>query len=309
MKVLYRKIVGTVIVSIVFFFIGKIAYREWDKISGYDWYPSPRWFIASIFLLLGVYLMGGFGWTLVLRMLGVKIAGAKGVSIFLLSLFGRYIPGGVWSALSRVYLCRLEGIPDSRSAVSVLLEQTYPVVSAGLVFAVSLLFWDDTGPVLRVLPALVLLPLFFVFLHPRPFLKIVNPVLAKFGRGPIHLSLSFNQMLILAGYYSLQWVVTGGAFYLFIRAFYPLGGYYIPILCGIYAISFTAGYLAFFMPAGLGVREGVLTILLSLFIPMPVAIGVSLLSRLWLIGVEIVILLVFLINRETRRMAKTALGW
>jgi len=309
MKVLYRKIVGTVIVSIVFFFIGKIAYREWDKISGYDWRPSPRWFIASIFLLLGVYLMGGFGWTLVLRMLGVKIAGAKGVSIFLLSLFGRYIPGGVWSALSRVYLCRLEGIPDSRSAVSVLLEQTYPVVSAGLVFAVSLLFWDDTGPVLRVLPALVLLPLFFVFLHPRPFLKIVNPVLAKFGRGPIHLSLSFNQMLILAGYYSLQWVVTGGAFYLFIRAFYPLGGYYIPILCGIYAISFTAGYLAFFMPAGLGVREGVLTILLSLFIPMPVAIGVSLLSRLWLIGVEIVILLVFLINRETRRMAKTALGW
>ena len=309
MKVLYRKIVGTVIVSIVFFFIGKIAYREWDKISGYDWYPSPRWFIASIFLLLGVYLMGGFGWTLVLRMLGVKIAGAKGVSIFLLSLFGRYIPGGVWSALSRVYLCRLEGIPDSRSAVSILLEQTYPVVSAGLVFAVSLLFWDDTGPVLRVLPALVLLPLFFVFLHPRPFLKIVNPVLAKFGRGPIHLSLSFNQMLILAGYYSLQWVVTGGAFYLFIRAFYPLGGYYIPILCGIYAISFTAGYLAFFMPAGLGVREGVLTILLSLFIPMPVAIGVSLLSRLWLIGVEIVILLVFLINRETRRMAKTALGW
>jgi len=309
MKVLYRKIVGTVIVSIIFFFIGKIAYREWDKISGYDWSPSPPWFIGSIFLLLGVYLMGAYGWTMVLRMLGVKIAGGKGVSIFLLSLFGRYIPGGVWSVLGRVYLCRLEGIPDSRSSMSVLLEQAYPVVSAGLVFAVSILFWTDTTSVLRVLSAVLLLPLFFVFLHPRPFLKIMNPVLAKFGRGPIHLSLSFDQMLTLAGYYSLHWVVTGVAFYLFIRAFYPLGGYYIPILIGIYAISFTAGYLAFFMPAGLGVREGVLTILLSLFIPMPVAIGVSLLSRLWLIGVEIVILLVFLINRETRRMAKTALGW
>ena len=116
-------------------------------------------------------------------------------------------------------------------------------------------------------------------------------------------------MLILAGYYSLHWVVTGGAFYLFIRAFYPLGGYYIPILSGIYALSFTAGYLAFFTPAGLGVREGALTFLLSLFIPMPIAIGVSLLSRLWLISVELVILVVFLINRETRRMARTALGW
>ena len=293
MRSVYKKIAGIVIVALIFYFIGRSLYREWDEISGYNWVPSPLWLISSIVVLLLTYLLFGFGWTLILRMIHVKIDWFKGISIFLLSLFGRYIPGGVWSALSRVYLCRLEGIPDSRSAVSVLLEQTYPVVSAGLVFAVSLLFWDDTGPVLRVLPALFLLPLFFVFLHPRPFLKIVNPVLAKFGRGPIHLSLSFNQMLILAGYYSLHWVVTGGAFYLFIRAFYPLELYYIPILCGIYAISFTAGYLAFFMPAGLGVREGAMTILLSLFIPMPVAIGVSLLSRLWLIGVEIVILVVF----------------
>ena len=309
MSVLYRRTVGLIIAAVIFYFIGKMAYREWDKISGYDWSPSPLWFIASIFLLLGVYLMGAYGWTLVLRMMGVRIAGAKGGSIFLLSLYGRYIPGGVWSVLGRVYLCRLEGIPDSRSGMSILIEQAYQVACAGLVFAVSLLFWTETGSVTRVLPLVFILPLFFVFLHPKPFLKIVNPLLSKFGKGPIHISLSFNNMLILAGYYSFHWVATGVAFYLFIRAFYPLEGHYIPVLCGIYAISFVAGYLAFFTPAGLGVREGALTVLLSLFIPMPIAIGVSLLSRLWLISVEIVILVVFLINRETRRMARTALGW
>jgi hypothetical protein len=116
-------------------------------------------------------------------------------------------------------------------------------------------------------------------------------------------------MIILAAYYSFYWIVAGTAFYFFIHSFYPLGLYYIPILSGIYAISFTAGYLAFFAPAGLGVREGVLTLLLSLFIPTPVAIGISLLSRLWLIGIELVILVVFLINTKTRKMARTALGW
>src|SRR3990170_3998013 len=284
MSVLYRRTVGVIIATVIFYFIGKMAYREWDKLSGYNWSPSPLWFIASIFLLLGVYLMGAYGWTLVLRMMGVRIAGAKGGSIFLLSLYGRYIPGGVWSVLGRVYLCRLEGIPDSRSGMSILLEQAYQVASAGLVFAISLLFWTDTGSVLRVLPLVFILPLFFVFLHPRPFLKIVNPVLARFGKGSIHISLSLNRMLILTAYYLFFWGVTGIAFYAFIRAFYPLEGHYIPVLSGIFAISFAAGYLAFFTPAGLGVREGALTLLLILFIPIPVAIGVSLLSRLWLIS-------------------------
>src|SRR3972149_8639369 len=134
MSILHRRTIGLIIAAVIFYFIGRMAYREWDKISGYDWSPSTPWFIASIFLLLGVYLMGAYGWTMVLRMLGVKIAGGKGVSIFLLSLFGRYIPGGVWSVLGRVYLCRLEGIPDSRSSMRVLLGHTYPGVAAGLVF-------------------------------------------------------------------------------------------------------------------------------------------------------------------------------
>src|SRR3990170_4714704 len=217
MSVLYRRTVGVIIATVIFYFIGKMAYREWDKLSGYNWSPSPLWFIASIFLLLGVYLMGAYGWTMVLRMMGVRIAGTKGGSIFLLSLYGRYIPGGVWSVLGRVYLCRLEGIPDSRSGMSILIEQAYQVACAGLVFAVSLLFWTDTASVARVLPLVFILPLFFAFLHPKPFLKIVNPVLSKLGKGPMHISLSFNNMLILAGYYSFHWLSTGIAFYLFIR--------------------------------------------------------------------------------------------
>lgn len=309
MKAFYRRTIGVIIVSIILYLIGNVVYREWNNISGYDWSPRLSWLALSIATLFTTYILSAYGWTMVLRMLGGRIGLAKGFSIFLLSIFGRYIPGGVWSALGRIYLCRLEGIPDSRSSMSILLEQAYPIVSAGLVFVVSLLFWDDMGPVTRMLPAIFLLPLFIIFLHPKPFLRVVNPILSRVGRGPVNITLSFYNMIILATYYSFYWIVAGIAFYLFIRAFYPLEFYSIPILSGIYAISFTAGYLSFFTPAGLGVREGSLAILLSLFIPAPVAIGVSLLSRLWIIGVELIILTLFLINAETRRMARTALGW
>src|SRR3972149_3488206 len=305
----YRKIIGIILVIAIFYFIGNMVAEKWVQISEHDWSPNVLWLLISILILFSLHLMSALGWTLLLKMIGVKIEWFRGITIFLLSMFARYIPGGVWSAMGRLYLCRLEGIPDSRSSMSILLEQAYPVVSAGLVFVMSLLFWNNTDFLARVLPAVFLLPIFFVFLHPKPFLKIMNPVLSWIGRGPIHIVLSFKNMLILAVSYSFYWLMAGIAFYCFFRGFFPLGLYYIPILSGIYAISFTVGYLAFFTPAGLGIREASLVMLLSLFIPTPIALGGAVLSRLWLLGVELIILVVFIINTETRKMAKTALGW
>lgn len=309
MKLPYRRILSLIALLIISYFISRVLYREWDNISGYDWSPHLPWLIPSIFILFSTYLIYAYGWTLILGIIGVDIKWTKGLSIFLLSIFVRYIPGGVWAALGRVYLCRLERIPDSRSGMSIILEQAYPLVSAGFVFAVSLLFWSDSGSVMKVLPVLISVPLFIIFLHPKPFLKIANPILLRMGKTPINISLSFNNMLFLAGYYSFYWLVTGTAFYFFICSFYPLDIHYIPILSGIYAISFVAGYVTFLTPAGLGVREGSLTVLLSFFIPTPIAIGVALLSRLWLIGVELIILIIFMLNAETRKMARTAIGW
>lgn len=306
-KGLYKKIVGLVIVGGIFYFIGGLIYREWEKISQYNWSPQPVWLFLSIIVLFMIYLMSAYGWTIILKRIGAKVDIHKSLSIFLLSIFGRYIPGGVWSALGRMYLCRLAKIPDSLSGVSIILEQAYPIISAGIVFAISLLFWDNSGSFIKIIPAVVMIPLFLVFIHPRPFLMILNPLLTRVRRGPIRVSLSFTSMLVLTLYYSIYWIITGLAFYLFIRSFYPISFSYIPLLSGIYAISFTAGYLTFFTPAGLGVREGSLTILLSFFIPTPIAVGVAILSRIWLIGVELILLLWFLAHSETRRMVRAAL--
>lgn len=308
MKIPYKKLTGIILVIIICYFLGAAFYKEWDNLSKYNWSPQPVWLVISIPAIIFAYVFCGIGWTIILQMIGVKIGKAKGTIIFLLSLFGRYIPGGIWSALGRLYLCRLEGIPDSKSGISILLEQAYPVVAACIVFVFSLLFWPAADLLVKVLPLIFILPVFVLFLHPKPFLKIVNPVLAWAGKKPVQISLSFKDMLLLTCYYSCYWIITGTAFYFFVNAFYTLELIHIPILAGIFAISFTAGYLAFITPAGLGVREGLLSVLLSQFLPASVAIGLSLLSRLWLIGIEILILMALLINPKTRKMTKSAIG-
>ncbi len=304
-----KRISGIIIVAITFYFIGRVLYREWDKISGYDWTPDPSLFAFSVFLLILAYFFSAYGWTLVLRMLDVKIALKKGLSIFLLSIFGRYIPGGIWSALGRMYLCKGEGIPNSRSGMSILLEQAYPVVSACIVFLLSLLLWNSTDSLTKIVPLLILLPLLILFLHPWPFLKIANPILSLLGKGQIHMSLTYFNMLKLTGFYMIYWIVAGGGFYFFISSFHPMEFHLVPVLSGIFAISFAIGYVAFLAPAGLGVREGSLIFLLSFFMPTSVAVGVAILSRLWIIGVELLILIVLLLDGEARGMAKSALRW
>lgn len=311
MKFINRKSLSFLFISIVFLFIGRIIYKEWNRVLGYHWSLEPSWLIVSLIIAFIAYLFSAIEWVLVLKMVGGKIKWSKGVVIYLLSLFGRYIPGGVWSPLGRIYLCRFEGIPDSQSSISIILEQAYPVVSAGLVFAVSLFFWTETISVVNILPLILIFPFFFLFLHPKPFLKIVNPLLLKLKKKEIQVSLSGKYMLILITLYTFNWIVLGTSFYFFINAFYNLNPFYIyiPVLSGISALSFIIGYLSFFSPAGLGVREGVLIILLSHFMPTPIAIGVSLLSRLWSLGSELIILVLFIINAKTRRLLRTAIGW
>jgi uncharacterized membrane protein YbhN (UPF0104 family) len=58
-------------------------------------------------------------------------------------------------------------------------------------------------------------------------------------------------------------------------------------LTGAFAFSLTIGFLAVFVPGGLGVREGILVLLLSLYFPLPVATLISIFSRLYISVVEL----------------------
>ena len=54
-----------------------------------------------------------------------------------------------------------------------------------------------------------------------------------------------------------------------------------------YAAAYAVGFLSLVPPAGLGVREGVLTVALAQIMPAGAALAVALLSRLWMMLVEL----------------------
>jgi hypothetical protein len=58
------------------------------------------------------------------------------------------------------------------------------------------------------------------------------------------------------------------------------------------AASYLGGYLAIFAPAGAGVREGVMGLLLTQVAPPPAAIVIAVASRIWFTATELIVLLV-----------------
>jgi hypothetical protein len=69
----------------------------------------------------------------------------------------------------------------------------------------------------------------------------------------------------------------------------------------IFSLAWTVGFVVFFAPAGLGVRETVLSLLLSTFLPVSQAVSIALLSRIaWIVTEAIWILISIWISRDRK---------
>ncbi len=163
-------------------------------------------------------------------------------------------------------------------------------MAGGIIFLAALIFFKEMGPVYSGKLFWWLIPLFllgFVSIHPKVLQRIFNWTLVQFKREPVSLSISYSDVLWILFVCIISWVIGGVGFYLFVDSVYPVAPQYILFLTGALAISSTLGLVAIFAPSGLGVREGALVYLLSFVMATPVAVIISVLTRIWMTLIEI----------------------
>jgi hypothetical protein len=90
-----------------------------------------------------------------------------------------------------------------------------------------------------------------------------------------------------------MWLTNGLAFFLFVDSITPVSPGDLLAFISMNAGAYWIGYVSFFTPSGLGFREGALAWMLSYFFPAPVAVVLSLVTRLWttlgeLLGVSLI---------------------
>lgn len=304
----YKLVLKWIIVAAIFAFLGKMVWENWVQVKEAQFTFRPFPLLSSTLIFVFSYFIQIWAWYLITLKLKIALSPSETLKSWFYSQLGKYLPGKVWLLLSRFYFYESRGKSKKSISVALYFEIVTIIAAAGLIFLAALIFhreiwlfysWRQSGWLV------LLLLLGFVSLHPRVLQKILNWILVQFKWEPISLSISYSNILWILFVCIVSWVVGGVGFYLFVDSVYPVAPQYILFLTGALAISSTLGLIAIFAPSGLGVREGILVYLLSFTMATPVAVIISILTRIWMTLIEIGLIgMVYLISQFHKRLGK-----
>ena len=281
-----RRVVGLLVgLLIVAFLAGSVA-KGWSVVSAYEWDVDIPALAGSLLVLAAYLLLSGLGYVAMLeRLAGRRLPRARLLGTWARSILARYVPGNVLMVAGRVVLGREAGVSGRTSLAASVYEQAL-ILGLSACAAASLLLFGDLGQGDWVWVVAVV-PFGLVLLHPRLFGPIANWLLARIGREPLEGLLSGREVLVFAAWYALTLTVLGFGVWWCVHALVgaQAGG---PLFVGAgFLLSFVASTLAFIFPSGLGVREGVLALVLAKDLPGEVAIAAAAAVRLALTFVEL----------------------
>ena len=285
-KGMIKRILQVLLIVVIFYFLARNLYLNWNKIVKYDWNINYYFLTYSFLLLIVGSFLIALGWNLILRVLGGRLGCKRALKIFFITDLAKYVPGKVWTIVGKVYLCAKEGIPIAKTSASVVIQPLIQVIAGILIFLLSLPFWTKTNDFMNQLYFfLPLIPLGLIVLHPPIMTKLLNFVLTRLKQKPIELNIKYRDILLILLLWCGLWILTGIASYFLIISIYSFPVSQLPVVIGIFSI---AGISQFLTPSGIGVLEGVLTVLLGLYVPVHIAIFIALLVRVWKTVTELV---------------------
>jgi uncharacterized membrane protein YbhN (UPF0104 family) len=299
---LVRTFISVIIIAGIFFFLARSLYRNWEQVKDQLVTLHFQWlllFVAFLFLALN-FLIGAYAWKRILSYFREKISLRQSIQIIAYALLGKYLPGKVWAIFGRIYLAKEIGIAERHSALSVVIETAYLLISALALFVISLFFYPSL--LAKTYLLLILIPITIIMLVPSIFNRVVNFLLARIKQAPVDFRVGLKQALVLFLLYLSAWIVAGIGLYSLIISFYPLGWKALFIFPGAFSLSWIIGFIVIFAPGGLGVREGLFALLIAPIVPEALNIVISLISRIWITISEILIFLFVFLFIKLRRI-------
>jgi hypothetical protein len=275
------------VVVVIFFFIGRSLALNWDELQAADLHFDAPLLLISM-ALLAVWMLGqALIWHLLTITSQVAIPLPKALAAWFYSQLGKYLPGKVFLYLGRLHFYVREGRPIGPVTVAFGVETIGNFASAIFTVLVAVLTVDAPAldPYRWALGAALVALL--IALHPRVIGWLIAIAARVLHRRAFEVTLTYPQLLRYLGLYVVNWLLFGVALYVFIRSFYPLELSSILYLTGAFSFAGMMGIIAVFAPSGLGVREGILALFLGQVMPVPVALVVSVASRVWLTIIEL----------------------
>ncbi len=287
-----------------FYFVGLLlggtlfVFQLWRAIGAIQQYLNLQTlavFLVAIVVILVAYGLQIFAWTQLMRSCGYSIKPIPAAKGYIFSFIPRYIPGTVWGYWSRnEWLLNEFQIPYKASSMGSILEIVTGIVTAGIV---SIYIVAQNVSIERnyAILAIGLLLLFFLVIRFYA-IKIM-------GLQVLHL-------LIAIFVYFAFWVVYGISLFWFIQQMAHINVNFLDVT-SIYSLSWLIGFLFIITPSGLGVREFVLSTLLTrqFFLPENEASFIALSIRFVIYLAELILLLVWVEKKDSFKAIRQIFPW
>jgi uncharacterized membrane protein YbhN (UPF0104 family) len=268
--------------------LGLALYRQGEAVR--NTLGQIDWKLAALGLLIGMVaqpLMGLISW-LVLLHLGYRKPYPQILWLYFLSQAAKYLPGGFWAFPGRVIAYQSVGVDRLASIVSLVREVAALYLGAALLglfgLAQGLLTSSKVSTMIGLGVVVCILGVFFTqvpyfwhLLGQIPWLHRSSRVFQSLEEAPFSLWWMLSAIPASLGF----WLLTGTGFWFLANAIQPQAA--VPWLqaASMFAIAWCAGFVVVIAPAGLGVRESTLVLLLARLLPSGAALGVAVFARFW----------------------------
>lgn len=282
--------------------IGYAVTTQWESVRHTVMALSWKSLVSSFAaLVLGMFATVQV-WRRLLAALGTDVRYRHSAQVMLVGQLAKYVPGTVWAFVLQAQLGRRHGISRTNALVAMLLATGITVVTAltlGALAAAPLSAkWGGSAWLL------LLGPLSLITVIPPVLTRIANLALRVLRRGHLSQPLRTPDVLMAVLWSFVSWLLFGAHLWLLAGALasQDFTGYIVTT--GAIGLAMSAGFIAFVLPSGIGVREAVLVAGLATLARPGEALAIALVSRLMFtiadVSTALVALVISRLSHQTR---------
>ncbi|MBD3369679.1 hypothetical protein GF402_04865 [Candidatus Fermentibacteria bacterium] len=240
--------------------------------------------LSFLFASLG-HLLNMLTWYRLAHSYGLKADLVTTARAWILSRLGRYVPGKVVLLIVRMNLYK--GMSKKSVGMATVTEYLSSLAAAGIVLSAAIVTYPGKSPLYYPAAVITGVVLLAIALHPKVLQRFANKLLQLAKRRPIEEYPPYTKILGYVAAYLLPIAAHGLGFFFLLNALQEVSGRYILTLTGIYYASSLIGMAAVFAPSGIGIREGILFLILPQIIPKPLVIVGAVSIRLVVTAAEL----------------------
>ena len=272
--------------------VGAALWSNWEEVRGDLGRIGPVTLLAATALAMLSPFVTVLGWRVLLADLGSRLHIAPASGVFFVGQLGKYLPGSVWSVVVQTDMAHRLGVPRRRTAVVGLLTIALSALTGMILGLPALPVLLTRGDAVVPWWSLVLIiGVLWVLLWPPVLNRGIRTMLRLLRRDPLEHDLTHAAVGLSSLWFASSWLVGGLSVWVMARNLAPDdadASRLLLVAVSGYLLAAGIGMFSIVVPAGVGVRDGVMILLLATSMSVSAATAVVVVARFLTVLADVV---------------------